>query len=301
MNKNPKSKLSLYLKLSKSGIVTLVLISVLGGYLAGHPIDLPLDFIRLTLTLLGILCLASGASALNQIQEIEIDRQMPRTAQRPLPAGDLSMKEATGFVVLTSLIGLLILFYLDWRLGALGVASMFSYNVLYTMWWKQKMAFAAIPGAVPGALPILMGYASASGEVLSAPGLFLFLILFFWQMPHFWVLAIRFKDDYSKGQVPTLPVAIGENPTLIQISLWSFGYIGLSFLAPLFFKVGSLYLVTALISAALVLYHLRVYLRTPENKKWLKFFLWVNFSLILLIGSLVADLWSIYLIVPLTR
>lgn len=293
--------LQLYRELSKSGIVALVLISVLGGYLAGHPFEQPLSWTRLGITLLGILFLAGGSSALNQVQEHQIDAQMPRTAKRPIPSGRISWQGALAFSLGGILAGSLILYFLDPRIAALGLLAVFSYNVLYTMWWKKKMAFAAIPGALPGALPILMGYAAASGHLWAPAGVYLFGILFFWQMPHFWVLALKYSDDYEQGGIPTLPVAHGAGVTVSQIVIWCLAYVALALGAPIFVRVGSLYLVVTVLMSAKLLWELRAFAKDPQSKKWLHFFLWVNFSLIGYIGAVVADLWSVYLIRMMTR
>jgi protoheme IX farnesyltransferase len=296
-------RFAIYRELSKSGIVALVLVSVLGGYLAGHPFERPLDFGRLTLTLIGVLLLASGSSALNQLQERGIDATMPRTAGRPLPSGRISLTEARIFIAVTLAAGLACLGWLDPSVLALGTLAIASYNGLYTLWWKKRWAFAAVPGAIPGALPILMGYAAARGGQVFAPGgLYLFAVLFFWQMPHFWVLALKYRGDYARGGIPTLPVAHGEGVTVSQIVLWCLGYVGLVLVAPLFLGVGPLYLAAAIGISAKVLLELRAFVLAPEEgKRWLRFFLWVTFSLVLYVGAAVADLWSVYLVPYLTR
>lgn len=290
-----------YQELSKSGIVALVLISVLGGYLAGHPFERDFEWKRMLLTLVAILFLASGSSALNQYQERFIDAQMPRTASRPLPSGRLSPTEVLVFIATCLALGLILLTLLDPILCALGLLAVISYNGFYTLWWKKHWAYAAIPGAIPGALPILMGYAAASGDVLAPGGLYLFFILFFWQMPHFWALAIRYQEDYKKGGIPTLPVAHGTGVTVGQIVVWCLAYVGIAAVAPLFLPVRSAYLITATLMSAKVLWELRQFVLAPESKKWLHFFLWVNLSLIVYIGAAVADLWSVYLIPFFTR
>jgi protoheme IX farnesyltransferase len=290
------SRFKLYKELAKSGIVTLVLISVLGGYLAGSPLEKPIDVARLLWTLVGILALASGSSALNQIQDREIDASMPRTQKRPLPSGKMSLSEAWAFVGMSIAVGLAILWKLSPTLFGLGLVAIASYNGLYTLWWKRHWAFAAIPGAVPGALPILMGYAAASGSIWTLGGLYLFLILFFWQMPHFWVLAIRFTDDYSAGGVPTLPVKLGKPVTVSQITNWCLGYVGLATLAPPFLGVSGLYCVGAMAFSLKILWELRAFRREPESKRWLHFFLWVNFSLIFYVALVVLDRWNYHLL-----
>lgn len=284
-------------ELSKSGIVTLVMISVTAGYFIGHSFEKKVSILHFLFSFFGILFLASGSSALNQIQEIHIDEKMPRTANRPLPSGKLSLYEALFFSVTAILSGLTILFQIDISLFFLGLFAVLSYNVLYTLWWKKTMAFGAIPGAIPGALPILMGFVASGADWKNPGGWFLFFILFFWQMPHFWSLAIRYSDDYEKGGIPTLPVTKGVPVTMQQITLWCLGYVALSLAAPLFLRVGSVYLGISLLTGIILLIQLFKFIKSEAKKEyWLKFFLWINFSILFYLGGLVIDQWSIYLI-----
>lgn len=292
----------MYRELSKSGIVALVLISVLGGYLAGQSFEQLLDGTRLLVTLLGVLGVAAGSSAFNHWQDREMDALMPRTAKRPIPSGRMSGAHALTFAFGAMAVGIGLLSILSWKLVVLAAVAIFSYNVLYTLWWKRTMPYAAVPGALPGALPILMGYVSAHGDIVTPGGIYLFALLFFWQMPHFWVLALRFTDDYAKGGVPTLPVVHGTHITIGQIVVWCLAYCALALGAPLFFRVGSVYLAVALLICTKLIWELRLFAKGGEkiadagSKFWLRFFLWVNFSLIGFVGAIVADLWSIYLI-----
>jgi len=293
-----KSRLKIYKELAKSGIVALVLISVLGGYLIGHPFETPLSLWHLLLTLVGVLLLASGSSALNQLQEHTIDAQMPRTALRPIPSGRITSREALVFCLLSLVVGLIMLWAVSPTVAGLGCLAVVLYNGLYTLWWKRRWSFAAVPGAVPGALPILMGYAASSGQVITPGGLYLFFILFYWQMPHFWALAIRYTKDYAQGGIPTLPVTHGSGITVKHIVLWCLAYIALALLAPLFLQVLWVYMVIAGLISAKLLWELWAFARQPESKGWLKFFLWINFSLIGYIAAAAADLWSVYLLIP---
>ncbi|MCM2277754.1 MAG: protoheme IX farnesyltransferase [Oligoflexia bacterium] len=311
------SVFSAYCALSKSGIVTLVLISVVGGYLVGHPLEAPLELSRLGLTLFGVLCLASGSSAWNQLQEREIDALMPRTARRPLPSGRITPRAAGIFIAFTLLAGGMALLRVDLKVAVLGFLAVILYNGLYTLWWKKRWAYAAVPGAIPGALPALMGSIAANGDLWNPGGIFVFCVLFYWQMPHFWVLALRFREDYRKGNFPTLPVARGEGVTLSQITLWSLGYVGLALLAPLFLnRSGLIYLLVAVPFSLKLLWELRAFLRASvsaaawgpvaalaaapagNSKAWLRFFLWINFSLIFLIAAAALDVWSAFLLAP---
>ena len=291
------SRISMLLELAKSGIVALVLISVLGGYLVGHPLEAPFDSLRLVETLLGILLLASGSSALNQLQETSIDQLMPRTAKRPLVSGRLTRRNAVILILSSLSAGLAILFHLDFHLGIMGVAAVISYNGLYTLWWKPRWPFAAVPGAIPGALPIWMGYVAASGKVGAPGGIYLFFLLFFWQMPHFWVLALKYREDYARGMIPTLPVAHGEPLTVRQIAVWALAYVGIGLLGPLFLGLSPLALIAEVLTGIWILKELATFTRLDrpwESKAWLRFFLAVNFSLIVYIGVAAIDLWSVY-------
>jgi protoheme IX farnesyltransferase len=287
---------STYKELSKSGIVALVLISVLGGYLIGQPSETVFSFSRMILTLFGILFLASGASALNQLQEIEEDRRMPRTANRPLPSGRISRTGAVVFVVTFLVLGAFLLWQISRTEFVLGIAAVISYNGFYTLWWKRHWSYAAVPGAIPGALPILMGHLAATGNLLAPGGIYLFFILFFWQMPHFWALALRYREDYASGSFPTLPVTHGPGVTVFQIVLWCLAYVALALVAPLFLRVGAFYLVTAVLMSAKLLWELFRFVKQPESKRWLHFFLWINFTLIAYIGFAALDLWSVYFV-----
>ncbi len=284
-----------YKELSKSGIVALVLISVMGGYLAGQPLERKLNLTHFFLTLLGILFLSSGSSALNQLQEVSIDAKMPRTSKRPIPSGKISHRSAALFIFFTLGLGILILAQISGLVLALGLSAILFYNVLYTLWWKKKWGFAAVPGAIPGALPIWMGYSAANGQLSWGGGFFLFALLFFWQMPHFWVIALKYKEDYALGSIPTLPVSFGAGVTVRQITLWCLSYVALALGGPLFFPVGTFYLIIATCMGLKLLWELKAFVKAPESKQWLQFFLWINFSLIIYIAAAVMDLWGVYL------
>ncbi len=289
------SKADLF-QLTKFEIVTLEIITLVIGFFIGQPLEHPVRINAFVLSSLGTLLIAAGAGAFNQIQEAEKDATMDRTKNRPLPSGRVSKKLALKIALFCVFSGGLLLSALSPTQLVLGLVAFFSYNVLYTLWWKPKHAFAAIPGAIPGAMPILMGYQAATQSAWSDPrGLYLFGILFFWQMPHFWVLALKYSDDYDKGGFPTLPTKLGHAVTRFQIVLWSLAYSGLGVLAPLFFPLGTIGIVGCVFTSAGLLIELRRFLVHPEKKTWLRFFLVVNFTMLLYIGFIAIDLWSILL------
>ncbi|MBN20572.1 MAG: protoheme IX farnesyltransferase [Bdellovibrionaceae bacterium] len=293
--------LKTFREFTKGGIVSLVLISVLSGYFLGHPLEKKLDWFRFSITFIGIFFLASGSSGWNQISEAIIDAKMPRTQNRPLPSGRITPTQAKLLATTLLIIGASCLFFLSRSLFIFGLFAVLSYNFLYTLWWKPRWAHAAIPGAIPGALPILMGHLSSSGHPFDPAGWYLFFILFFWQMPHFWSLAIRFKKDYQLGNIPTLPVSQGEETTVQEIAVWSLGYIALLLIGPLFLHVGAFYMGASVLIGVKILFELKRFSTKDLEKSWLRFFLWVNFSLILILAAALIDYWGIYLWIPLTQ
>jgi len=153
----------------------------------------------------GTALVAAGAAVLNQVYERDTDRLMRRTRMRPLPDGRVTLHEAKRFGIALSLLGLLILAALSNLLAfALAAATLVSYLVVYTP-MKRKSAAATFVGAVPGALPPLIGWSASHGSV-SVGGAVLFAIVFLWQIPHFMAIAWMFRDDYDKAGFPMLPV-----------------------------------------------------------------------------------------------
>jgi protoheme IX farnesyltransferase len=281
------------LRLTKAEIVLLEAITLTAGFFIGYPLELPISWSRFFLVLFGVSCLALGAGALNQIQEHEEDAQMDRTKSRPIPSGRISLPLAWVVTIFLFTLGTLFLSWVSKPVLILGLAAVVSYNGLYTLWWKRKMAFAAIPGAIPGALPILIGFEAAVNNLQDLRGYYLFGILFFWQMPHFWVLALKYSKDYDQGGFPTLPVAKGSSVTRFQITLWCLAYAALGLLSPLFFPIGILGLLGSLLTSAWLIFELLRFLKHPEEKTWLRFFLSINFSMIVYLFVISADLWSI--------
>jgi len=158
----------------------------------------------LLLPLAGIFLLASGASALNQYQEWPYDEKMARTKRRPLPSRKISPAEATRIAMICIAGGLLLLYYYATaECLLLGVANLFWYNIVYTF-LKRKTAFAVVPGALTGAIPVYMGWLAGGGKFDAPQPLLLAFFLFIWQMPHFWMLTLKYGEEYRAAGFPTL-------------------------------------------------------------------------------------------------
>lgn len=278
--------------LTKFGIVIFVLISGLAGYATSLMSEQTFDWIHLLKTLLGLYLLSSGSLALNQVQEWKLDQKMPRTARRPIAAGVI--KPAAGGILAVSFIvaGMITLFQISEAAGWVGFASVVLYNGIYTMYWKPRWVFAAVPGAIPGALPVTIGYAANNPDIFNSESVYLFLIMFLWQMPHFWTLAIRFSKDYEAGGIPTLPVSLGLDRTLFHIGLYTFVYAGVAVAAPWFVHASWIYLLVVLPFVFKVLQEFYRYYNSRGEKRWFAFFMWTNVSMLVFLIVPVVDKWS---------
>ena len=196
------SRLRDYYTLTKPEVNLLILITTSAGYYLGSAGALKIS--GLIDTLIGTLLVASGTGTLNQFMERTYDAQMRRTAKRPLPSGRIRANEALLFGVLLSLAGGLYLFVLVNALAALiAIATLLSYLLVYTP-LKRKTALCTLLGAVPGAMPTLIGWAGASGSV-NRHAWFLYAILFLWQFPHFLAIALMYREDYDRAGYQMLP------------------------------------------------------------------------------------------------
>lgn len=284
--------LKVYADLTKLGIVIFVLLTGLAGYSISFAIEQNFEFIHLMYFIAGLFFLSSGSLALNQVQELELDRLMPRTAKRPLVTGKIK-PAAAGILALAFLVaGSDLLFKTSSMAGILGWISVILYNGLYTYWWKRKWIFAAIPGALPGALPVTIGYAANDPNIFNLDSIYLFLILFLWQMPHFWVLALRYKDDYAKGGIPTLPVALGSARTLYHIGIYIFAYVIVAIAAPWFLQANWAYLLLFIPVSCKLLLEFYRFFKSEGRDRWLPFFMWINLSVMVYLFVPIVDKWN---------
>jgi len=196
------SRLRDYYTLTKPEVNLLILMTTSAGYYLGSEGEFKIG--RLVSTLIGTLLVASGTATLNQFMERRYDAQMRRTANRPLVSGRLSAREAFWFGILLSVAGGLYLALAVNTLAALlAVSTLLSYLLVYTP-LKRKTPLCTALGAIPGAMPTLIGWAGASAGIGRQAWL-LFAILFLWQFPHFLAIALMYRDDYSRAGFRMLP------------------------------------------------------------------------------------------------
>lgn len=238
-------------ELFKARLTTLVLLTTLVGFFLGTRGRL--DWGLMLATLAGTALLASGAAALNQLLEVQFDSLMTRTSSRPLPAGDILPQSALIIGGAASVLGLVVLAGLvDVTAAAIGALTLASYLFLYTPLKRVTTLNTAI-GAIPGALPPLLGWVAARGE-LSVQGWSLFAILFFWQLPHFLAIAWLYREDYARAGFVMLPVVdpTGER-TGRQAVCHTLGLLSVSLFPVALGMVGAIYLVGSLVLGALFL------------------------------------------------
>jgi len=283
--------LKIYSQLTKTGIIVFSVVSALAGYAVSFPAGGELDISQIVMMCLGLYLVAAGCFALNQAQEWRRDALMDRTKKRPVPNGDLRPWQAWVAGILLAVFGLATMLLVGELPALLTFVTLALYNGVYTLGWKKYWAFGAVPGAIPGAMPVMIGYSVNSTAIFGPECVYLFLIMFLWQMPHFWSLAIRFRDDYERGGFPVLPVAIGVNRALYHVGLYVFTYVGVALMAPMFLQANMVYLLLVLPMSFKVLWEFKKYHDAGAGRAWLPFFLWTNLSLLIFLAAPVMDKW----------
>jgi protoheme IX farnesyltransferase len=201
-------------------------------------------------TLLGGIFAASGASAINQYIDRDMDGRMTRTARRPIPSGRITPINALLFGLALVVWSLLILgVFVNWLTAGLALVGTIYYVCIYTMLLKRNTVINILIGGGAGAFPVLVGWAAVTG-VLSYEAWFLFAIVFFWTPPHSWALALLVNTDYSRANVPMMPVARGEQVTRVQILLYSIQLFLITLLPAPFKMMGLVYFIAAVLLGA---------------------------------------------------
>ncbi len=230
-----------FVELTKPRITFLVLITTLVGFYMGSRDGL--NFLLLFHTILGTALVASGASALNQYFERDLDARMVRTRRRPLPDGRIVPHEALVFSAAIAIAGVLyLILFVNLITGAIGAATLVGYILIYTP-LKTRTTLCTLIGAFPGAAPPVMGWTAARGEI-DAVALSLFAILFLWQMPHFFAIAWIFTEDYLRAG---FSMHGSGQRTGRQIILYCCALIPISVLPTFFGLTGMIYLLGAIL------------------------------------------------------
>jgi protoheme IX farnesyltransferase len=274
-----------YVELTKPKVQSLLLLTtVCTMEIAGDP-----SVGLVALTVLGGYLSAGGAGAVNHYFDRDIDAQMERTANRPVPSGRVAPRAALLYgIVLSALSFALLSTTVNLLAASLALSGFFGYVFVYTMWLKRRTPQNIVIGGAAGAIPPLVGWAAVTGELAGMP-IYLFAIVFFWTPPHFWALSLLMKEEYARVGVPMLPVVRGERETRKQIVLYSvllWAVTQLPFCAGglgLFYMLSSLVLGAMFIGGAVVLY------RRADRRSALRLYLFSLLYLALLFGTMVLD------------
>ena len=214
-----QSVLADYLTLTKPMIITLLLVTALGGMFLAEQ-GIPSGTLVLWVLMGGAL-VSGGANALNHYMERESDQKMIRTRHRPVASHRINPWHALAFGILLNILGFAVLVaWVNLLSATLTVGATIFYILIYTVWLKKSTTQNIVIGGAAGAVPPLVGWAAVTGS-LDLPAFYLFAIVFFWTPPHFWALALLIRRDYARANIPMLPVVKGVKETTWNIFLYS--------------------------------------------------------------------------------
>lgn len=251
--------------LTKVRLALSVVFSSIAGYLLGVE---NINYLHILLLAIGGYAMVGASNTFNQIIEVDLDAKMQRTQNRPIPSGRVSKQNAFILASAMTVIGVYLLFVINPITAMFGAISIFLYTSVYTP-LKTLTPLSVFAGALPGAIPFMLGWVAASGEFGIEPGI-LFMIQFFWQFPHFWALGWWLYDDYKKGGFFMLPTGKRDKGTAIQIILYTIWTI-IASLIPVLNVTGEFYItpISAIIILALgifMLYRAIQLYKTRETK-----------------------------------
>ncbi|MDP1715997.1 MAG: heme o synthase [Anaerolineales bacterium] len=273
--------------LSKPLIVALLLVTTYAGLVAGSKAwpSASLTF----WTLFGGTLAAAGSSALNQYIDRELDKNMQRTAKRPLADGRLTAAEGLSFGLALCLISYYVMAgFVNILAALLSLAGIFYYVIFYSVFLKKATVQNIVIGGGAGAIPPMVGWAAATGELGLAPWI-LFAIVFMWTPPHFWALAIVRMKDYEKAGVPMMPVVHGEEKTRRHILIYTIELFAVTLLLPIFDLAGTIYLVSAVVLGAFLLYAAWQVFKVGGNKAAWTMYRWSSMYLAFIFIALMID------------
>ncbi|MEC0182128.1 heme o synthase [Paenibacillus peoriae] len=267
-----------FITVTKPGILRTNLVAAFGGFWLASQWDV--DYIKLILTLLGTMLIMASSCVFNNYFDRELDMKMERTRNRSLPTGRLTPTTVLSYAIILGIAGLVVLFsFSGFKAGLLGILGMFVYVGIYTLWLKRSSTWSTSIGGISGAMPPVIGYVAVSGRIDMGAWL-LFALLFLWQPPHFWALAIRRVEEYRAAGFPLLPVVKGIHRTKIQmipyivllipvpILMYAYGYAGMIFM-----------IVSVLLSVLWAFYAFKGFtIKEEETDSWAKkvFFFSIN-------------------------
>lgn len=282
-----RTTLGTYLRLTKPRVIELLLVTTLPAMMLaeqGFP-----DLGLVAAVLVGGALAAGGANTMNCWIERDRDRIMARTRHRPLPSGEINAQRALIFGLVLEVLAFGLLWSVANLLAAfLALSATVFYIFVYTIWLKPRTTQNIVIGGAAGAVPALVGWAAVTGS-LALPAWVLFAIVFVWTPPHFWALAIRYRDDYAAAEIPMLPVTRGPAVAVRHILVYSFVVVAVSFTLPLTITMTVLYPIVAGVLGAVFIYTAVSLYRDSTPARAIRLFTVSNVYLALLFAAVAVD------------
>jgi heme o synthase len=282
-----RSQVGAYVALTKPRIIELLLVTTVPTMIVAEQ-GLPSVWLMLA-TVIGGTLAAGGANAINMYVDRDIDKVMDRTRNRPLATGQIEPRSALVFAITLEVLAFAFLWATVNLLSAvLAAGACLFYVFVYTLWLKRTSSRNIVIGGAAGAAPVLIGWSAVTGTLDWAP-VVLFAVIFYWTPPHFWALAIRYRDDYARADVPMLPVVASLRTTAVRI----LGYTLLLWALTLLFApvagMGNLYIAAALALGAIFTWYALRLLRDSTPKAAMRVFTWSISYITLLFGAMAVD------------
>ena len=248
----PWQKIGAYVALTKPRIIELLLVTTLPTMVVAQR-GLPPVWL-MAATLAGGALAAGGANAINMVVDRDIDRLMKRTKNRPLVTGAMTPTAALVFALCLEVAAFVELWLVVNLLSAvLAISATLFYVFVYTLWLKRRSTQNIVIGGAAGAVPVLVGWAAVTDRLAWTP-VVMFAIIFIWTPPHFWSLAVRYKEDYAAADVPMLPVVASMKRTTAEIVYYTVALVAVSFVLGPVAHMGWIYMITAVVTGAVFLY-----------------------------------------------
>ncbi|MCU0271719.1 MAG: heme o synthase [Acidimicrobiales bacterium] len=282
-----RSRVAAYVALTKPRIIELLLVTTVPTMVVAEQ-GLPSLWLMVA-TVVGGTFAAGGANAINMVVDRDIDRLMARTKNRPLVTGELTPTEALVFAIGLEVVAFVWLTaFVNLLSAVLAVAACLFYVFVYTLWLKRTSKSNIVIGGAAGAAPVLIGWSAVTNE-LAWPPVVLFAVIFFWTPPHFWALAIRYRDDYAAASVPMLPVVTTFRSTALRILSYTLVVWALTLVFAPVADMGALYVIAAVALGAVFTWLAVALLRDLTPPRAMRLFGYSITYITLLFGAMAAD------------
>lgn len=270
-----------YYRLTKPGVLYGNVLTAVAGFLLAAGYFKTFDLLLFIATIAGMTLVIASACVLNNVLDQDIDRLMERTKNRGVASGQVASRPATIFSVVLGVVGIAILaLWVNWLVVGIGLAGFIVYVWLYGALSKRRSIHGTAVGSVSGAAPILAGYAAVSDRI-DVAAVLLFLILFFWQFPEFYSIAIYRKKEYAAAKVPVMAVVRGVKSTKIQIFVYTVAFVAASLLLSVFGYTGQVYLIVMTVMGLYWIWLGAKGLKAKNDEAWARKMF--HFSLIVLV------------------